>query len=88
MEQCVKLTKAGAITIPVAMRREMGLKKGDVIKLANDGKFNFSAEVVTCKCQICNRVFYSNDGLNRVGKIYVCDKCAKSIVDVYSSKDC
>lgn len=77
MELYVKVTGAGGITIPAAVRRKFSIEKGDAFRLQAGGK----GIVLTRSdsiCHFCNGKFYHDELADFLGKP-VCAGCMKKI---------
>lgn len=77
-----KITKAGGITIPNHIRRELGIKAGDkiTVKVVNDG--NLLLQRDTGYCVLCGEA----RGLMRIHDKFICHECAESLKQIIDHK--
>ncbi len=77
-----KVGKSGGISIPVSMRRDMGLQPGDAMDVVmKDGAVVLTPTVP--RCQICEN---TNDVVKLFGK-YICKDCAELALGVFNEKE-
>ena len=77
MNYYVRVNSKGGITIPVALRRQLSIKKGDVYVVdGNADQLRLTRDLQ--KCIFCGKS--ENDvRLQKLKEQFVCDKCAIAI---------
>ncbi len=76
-----KITKAGAVTIPLHLRRELGITAGDKITVSVVGDGDLLLRRNTGHCILCGR---QEANLIRIHDKFICHECAerlKQIID-------
>ena len=79
MKCFVKVTAKGAITIPVAMRRELGIRATDRFQIESltDGTFSLVPE--DAACIFCGKKESRRTRMTRVNGRLVCATCMKGL---------
>lgn len=67
-----RIDKLGRIVIPMAFRKQLGIKENDEIKIFIEG-IQIILTPNTHRCKICSSKIMST------GKIQICDKCIELI---------
>lgn len=75
MEFNKKMSKSGAVTIPSAMRRELGLEKGERFKITVTDEGLIKLKRIEGECIFCKA---DNNLLIHVGR-FVCDNCLQQM---------
>ncbi len=73
-----KLSKNGCVSIPVSVRREIGLESGDPVEISLGGDGTLMLKAYTPRCVFCGTT-------ERVRKVYgkgICFGCTKMAVQV------
>lgn len=71
MEFSKKISKSGSITLPAAMRRELGIDKGQRFKISLNGFGSIVLKRVQGECIFCKT---DNNLLMYAGR-YICNDC-------------
>ena len=79
-----KLDELGRVTLPIELRRTMEVKEGDPLEIFvdEDQIILQKYEGDKPKCAHCG----STDGLQKVGKGYICKKCTLEAVDAVANE--
>ena len=77
-----KISKAGSITIPSHLRRELGLIAGEKVKIEQDEDGNFFIKRIEGSCICCK----TNENLVKIQGLFICDDCAKIIRENYKAR--
>lgn len=78
-----KISKAGGITIPSHMRRNLGMEAGDRYEVVNQGDGNILLARTLGSCFVCQK----KHRLMEVGAVLICRDCAEKIVEKLEGKD-
>ena len=71
-----KLSSHGSISIPVAMRRAMGLQGGDPMEVSQAGGI-ITVKPYTPRCIFCGT---NEDVVHRLQGKYICGSCAAEVL--------
>lgn len=77
-----KVSKAGSITVPSYLRRELGLQPGEKIKIEPDQEGNITLKRIEGSCICCK----TSDHLMKVQGLYICKDCAELVAEHYEKK--
>lgn len=78
-----KITKSGSVSIPVAMRRDMGLQPGDVVDVVMEhGTISLTPAVP--RCQFCGAPIEETK-LILNGK-HICGSCIQAVYDAFKDE--
>ncbi len=80
-----KISKAGSITLPAQMRRELGIQPSDFMEVElTDGQFK--VKIYQHRCIFCGEVISGNIGEFK-GKT-ICESCNREMrsVDIFNNK--
>jgi transcriptional pleiotropic regulator of transition state genes len=82
MEYNKKLNKVGSLTIPAAMRRELGINQGERFKIIVQEKGSIELRRIQGECIFCK----SDKSLIVYEGRYVCGNCLKKINQIISER--
>lgn len=77
-----RLTSHGSINIPVAMRREIGIEKGDPMEVERRGSEIVISQYVP-RCTFCGE----REDAMKFHDRFICPGCAKKIVALYNKEE-
>lgn len=79
-----KMSKAGGITIPSALRRDLGIQPGDAFELKVDySNGNITIERYKTRCIFCK----TDENVNKIiGGKGICEECVKKANEKESSE--
>ena len=78
-----KLTKSGAVTIPRAVRSELGIYPGDSVEIVVTEAGNIVIGRHRPGCICCGNTV----DVIRQGDKYICAKCVKELADKYNGEE-
>lgn len=73
-----KITKSGSITIPAYMRRNLGLEKGEKVKIEPNNNGDLILRRIIGSCVICG----SNANLIKIDDKFICKACREKISSI------
>lgn len=73
-----KLTSHGSVSIPVQMRREMGLEPKDPVVVTVDDKNNITISPYNMRCIFCG----TQEGVRSFKNKGFCSQCASQILKI------
>jgi transcriptional regulator, abrB family len=73
-----KISKAGCITIPSSLRRELGIENGERVKIDVNNAGEIILSRITGSCILCR----GNENLIKVDNKYICKGCISKINDI------
>ena len=79
MKSFVKVNSRGAITIPVAMRRELGVRTSDRFQIESKTDGTFSLFPEDAACIFCGKKESKRTRMTRVNGRLVCATCMKRL---------
>lgn len=84
MEYNKKLSKAGSLTLPAAMRRELGMDQGERFKITakNDGSIELKR--IQGECIFCRA---DSNLLVHAGR-FVCEDCLRKMNEINADRGC
>ena len=77
-----KITKAGAVTIPLHLRRELGITAGDKITVSVTNNGDLLLRRDTGHCVVCG----GQKGLIRIHDKFICHECAERLKQIIDHK--
>lgn len=77
-----KISSHGSISIPVAMRREMGMEPGDPVELSVTEENHIRVSAYRTRCIFCGAV--DEEGMARYRNKGVCPGCAAGLKEEFS----
>lgn len=69
-----RLNKQGSVTIPSHLRRELGLREGEKLKIAVDGE-SIKLERIQGSCVVCG----STERTKILRNVFLCNDCIQEI---------
>ncbi|MGP1567494.1 MAG: AbrB/MazE/SpoVT family DNA-binding domain-containing protein [Peptoanaerobacter stomatis] len=73
-----KISKAGGVTIPSGIRRELGIENGERVKIDVNNAGDIILKRITGSCILCG----GNENLIKVDNKYICKGCISKINDI------
>lgn len=73
-----KISKAGGVTIPSSLRRELGIENGERVKIDVNNAGDIILKRITGSCIMCG----GNDELIKLDNKYICKGCISKINDI------
>lgn len=82
MEYNKKMSKAGSLTLPAAMRRELGIDRGDRFKIAVQDDGTIELTRIQGECIFCK----DNSNLLIYAGRFVCDRCIQNMNEIKAER--
>mgnify|MGYP004476209053 FL=1 len=73
-----KMTSHGSVSIPVALRRDLGLQPKDPVEVTTDQSGNIVLKPYLPRCTFCGR----QEEVKRIYGRYVCTGCVRKICEL------
>lgn len=77
-----KVTKTGSISIPVHIRRELGISSSEKVSIKVNDEGDLLIERIEGSCIFCQ----GNQDVKKVDKLYVCTACAKKVIERFEKE--
>jgi transcriptional pleiotropic regulator of transition state genes len=78
MEYNKKLNKAGSLTLPAAMRRELGIDRGDRFRIVVQDEGTIELRRIQGECIFCK----DNNNLLIYAGRFVCNRCLQNMNEI------